>query len=179
MNDLPYRWLIAPAITIAASGVHAAQYLSVEEAQRLMFPDAVQFESRLVKLSAEQKAAIETKSGVRVRQPEQKVWAARAPDRLLGWFIVDEVFGKHEFITYAVALDTEGTVRQIEVMNYRESYGYEIRKPEWRSQFTGKTRSDPLKLEADIKNISGATLSCVHITDGVRRLLALHAVALR
>ncbi|MBX9691207.1 MAG: FMN-binding protein [Cyanobacteria bacterium] len=179
MNEVPFRWLVAPAIAVAASGVHATQYLSVEEAQRLMFPDAVQFESRLIKLTAEQKSAVESASGVRVRQPEQKVWIARSQDRVLGWFIVDEVFGKHEFITYAVALDSAGAVRQIEVMNYRESYGYEIRKPEWRGQFTGKTRSDPLKLEADIKNISGATLSCVHVTDGVRRLLALHAVALR
>jgi Na+-transporting NADH:ubiquinone oxidoreductase subunit NqrC len=36
-----------------------------------------------------------------------------------------------------------------------------------------------LRLEHDIKNISGATLSCRHIADGVKRVLATHAVALR
>lgn len=179
MTDLSYRWLLAPAITIAASGVHATQYLSIEQAQRLMFPDAVQFDQRPVRLTDEQKRAVEAASGARVRRADQSVWIARASDRVLGWFLVDEVYGKHEFITYALALGPEGAVKQIEVMDYRESYGYEIRKPEWRSQFTGKTRADVLKLDADIRNISGATLSCAHITDGVRRLLALHDLVLR
>ena len=36
-----------------------------------------------------------------------------------------------------------------------------------------------LKLDADIKNISGATISCRHVTDGVKRLLALHDLVLK
>jgi hypothetical protein len=36
-----------------------------------------------------------------------------------------------------------------------------------------------LRLEEDIQNISGATLSCRHITEGVRRLLALYAAELK
>jgi FMN-binding protein len=44
-------------------------------------------------------------------------------------------------------------------------------------QFVGKTASAPLKLDADIRNISGATLSSRHVTEGVRRLLATYEVA--
>jgi len=36
-----------------------------------------------------------------------------------------------------------------------------------------------VRLDADIHNISGATLSCRHVTDGVRRLLSLYAHALK
>jgi hypothetical protein len=36
-----------------------------------------------------------------------------------------------------------------------------------------------LKLDSDIKNISGATLSCRHITDGVKRLLSFYEIALK
>ncbi len=36
-----------------------------------------------------------------------------------------------------------------------------------------------LRINEDIQNISGATLSCVHITDGIRRLLITHDVAIR
>jgi hypothetical protein len=43
----------------------------------------------------------------------------------------------------------------------------------------GKTKTAPLQLDKDIQNISGATLSSRHLADGVRRLLALHDVALR
>ena len=48
----------------------------------------------------------------------------------------------------------------------------------WRAQFVGKRADAPLKLGADIKNISGATLSSKHITDGVKRLLVTHALVL-
>ena len=71
-----------------------------------------------------------------------------------------------------------GAVLGVEIMDYRETYGYEVRDAKWRQQFTGKTAAAPLKLDADIKNISGATLSSRHITDGVKRLLATHAITL-
>ena len=44
-----------------------------------------------------------------------------------GWFIADEVVGKHEFIPFAVALDDQGAVKGIEILEYREAYGGQIR----------------------------------------------------
>jgi Na+-translocating ferredoxin:NAD+ oxidoreductase RnfG subunit len=108
-----------------------------------------------------------------------KVWEARKGETRLGYVVVDEVYGKHEFITYAVALTPAGAVQGLEVMTYNESYGGEIRDAAWRAQFTGKKAGDPVKVNADIKNIGGATLSCVHISDGVRRVLASFEVALK
>ena len=67
-------------------------------------------------------------------------------------------------------------------MVYRETYGYEIRNDKWRAQFVGKNANSKLKLDDDIKNISGATLSCRHITDGVKRcshFMKSHCVELR
>ena len=64
-------------------------------------------------------------------------------------------------------------MRQIEILSYRESHGGEIRLPAWRRQFVGKTSAAPLRLGDDISNISGATLSCQHVTDGVRRIVAV------
>lgn len=172
------RWL-APAAIVAAQSCYAVQYLNVEQAQASVFPEAHDFVSAPVKLSGEQARLIERLSGVRVRSNEQRVWEARGQGKLLGWFIVDEVYGKHELITYAIGIGVGGEVRHIEVMDYRESYGYEIRNPAWRGQFTGKRQGDPLQFDQDIKNITGATLSCRHITEGVKRLLALHQVVLR
>lgn len=92
--------------------------------------------------------------------------------------MVDEVIGKHELITYAVGIGADGAVRGVEIMDYRESRGGEVRDPRWRAQFNGKRNASALRLDDDIQNISGATLSCRHITEGVKRLLALHAAAL-
>lgn len=86
---------------------------------------------------------------------------------------------KHERIKYAVAISPAGAVQQIEILEYNESYGYEVRDPAWRQQFVGKSAGSTLKLRVDIKNISGATLSCKHVTDGVKRVLVMYELALR
>ncbi len=74
-----------------------------------------------------------------------------------------------------IALD--GSVRQVEILSYRESHGFEIRLPAWRRQFVGKGATSAMRIGEDIANISGATLSCTHVTDGVRRIVAVVALA--
>lgn len=92
--------------------------------------------------------------------------------------MVDRVIGKHEYITYALALTSEGVVSGLEILDYRETYGGEIRNAAWRRQFAGKRPAQRLMLGQDIRNISGATLSSRHVTDGVRRLLATYQLLL-
>ena len=89
------------------------------------------------------------------------------------------MIGKHEYMTYAVGINPDGTLRQFQIVEYREAYGYQVRELKWRDQFVGKTIADKLEVGADIANISGATLSCRHLTDGIKQLLALHHNALR
>src|SRR4051794_25202392 len=96
-----------------------------------------------------------------------------------GFFIVDYVIGKHLVIDYAVALSPEGTIKQIEILNYRESYGGEIRNPDWRKQFVGKGPQSRFALNQGINNISGATLSCRHVTEGIHRILATYETCLK
>jgi hypothetical protein len=168
------QWLTVPALVCGAAPVHAVTYLSVEQAQATIFPGKKLLPAD-VKLTTEQRKAVEKASGVRVRNPDLKVWKVEGG----GWFILDEVVGKHEFITYAVGLTADGGVKQIEVMDYRENYGGEVRRPEWCGQFAGKRYGAKLKLDDDIKSISGATLSCRHLTEGVKRLLATYELVLK
>ena len=93
--------------------------------------------------------------------------------------MIDEVVGKHEKIKYAVALSNKGIVKLVKILTYNETYGYEMRKPEWLAQFIDKTTNDPLKLNGDIKNINGATLSSKHMAQGVKRVLALYELVLQ
>ena len=93
--------------------------------------------------------------------------------------VLDDVIGKFELISYAVALNPDASVRQIEILSYRESHGFEIRSPAWRRQFAGKTAQAGLAIGEGIANISGATLSCAHVTEGVRRIAAIAQVVLK
>ena len=177
MNRIHY--LSVGMVLVAAAPCYAKVYYSVEGAQKACFPEATEFAAADVKLTRAQMKAIEKDSDVRVRLDTQRVWRASKDGRLIGWFIVDEVLGKHEYITWALALAPDGAVKSLEVMEYRETYGYEIRNADWRAQFVGKQHGAKLKLDDDIKNISGATLSCRHITDGVKRLLSFYDIVLK
>jgi hypothetical protein len=144
--------LTLPAAAVAvAPSAYAVQYLSIEAAQKLAFPSA----SRFV-------------------QSGGAAWKAQAGDKVIGLFVVDHVIGKHLYIDYAVALDTSGRVMRVDILQYRESYGGEVREPGWLAQFVGKTSGSPLKVGSDIRNISGATLSSLHVSEGVKRILATY-----
>lgn len=164
-------FLPVAALSVCAPA-QAMVYMSVEQAQQLMFGDAALTPLPLL-LSPEQTAAIEKDSGVRVFAGGLRAW--KGGD---GYFFVDAVVGKHDLITYAVALTADGRVRQVEILEYREAYGGDVRNPRWREQFKGKGHGDAVRVGENIQNLSGATLSCEHLTDGIRRLLATYAIAI-
>src|SRR5262245_55986006 len=146
--------LTAPAAVVAAlaAPAHAVQYLSVAEAQKLAFPAATRF--------------VPAEGG--------RAFKAQAGDRVLGLFVLDHVIGKHLYIDYAVALDASGRIHRVDILAYRESYGGEVREASWLGQFVGKSSASALRVGQDIRNISGATLSSHHVTEGVKRIVATY-----
>lgn len=168
----------AGCIALAPAGAFAVDYLSAEQAARLMFVDAEGFEAKVLTLDANALQQLSA-AGVPARSAQWQLLTARRAGHALGWVVVDDVIGKFERITYAVGINLDGSVRQVEVLSYRESHGQEIRLPAWRRQFVGKTPHSPLRVGEDIANISGATLSCTHVTDGVRRIVAVMDLARR
>lgn len=158
----------------------ATEYLTAAAAQAQMFPDATSFVPQTVALTAEQTRAIAGRGSATGFNPAAwSIVAAHSGDTLLGYVVIDNVIGKFEYITYAVAFAPDGRIRGVEILAYRESHGAEVRTRAWRNQFVGKTASAALTIDADIANISGATLSCTHLTDGVRRIATYVQSALR
>ena len=166
------------SMPLASPVVVAAEYLSVDQAQRLIFPLAERFEEVQPGLTQDQLHQVATLAGMQPRHGSLRIWRAKIADRTLGYFFVDEVIGRQDLITYATGIDVDGKLSSIEVLAYRESHGGEIRNAAWRRQFDGRSSLEQLKFQTDIKNIAGATLSCQHVTEGVRWLRALWEVAL-
>jgi Na+-translocating ferredoxin:NAD+ oxidoreductase RnfG subunit len=156
----------------------ALAYLTPVQAQQALFPQADRFDVRNVQFDAAQLQAVAQRSGVPARSAQWKVLQASQGGKALGWVVIDNVVGKFELITYAVGIALDGSVKQVEVLSYRESHGGEIRLPAWRKQFVGKTASEPIKVGQDIANISGATLSCSHVSEGIKRITAVMELAL-
>lgn len=166
------------ALAAPVQVVVAADYLSVEAAQKVIFPQADQFIVMALSLTPEQRARVEHLAGAQPPHRSLSAWKAMSAGKLLGYVFVDEVIGKEQFITYAVGVDAGGNLGTLEVLAYRESHGQEIRDTAWRRQFSGRRGVDELNFNTDIKNIAGATLSCEHVTEGVRWIEALWQVLL-
>lgn len=166
-------------MTTAGTSAFAMQYLTVAEAQRVMFPDATAFKDVNLHLSDDQMHQVEKLSGLPGRSANWRVFSAFREDTMLGYVVLDDVIGKFELISYAVAINPDASIKQVEILTYRESHGFEVRNAAWRKQFSGKTIQSGLAVGEGIANISGATLSCTHVTDGVRRIAAIAQVALK
>ena len=175
MNWKPNPLLIIGLAAVTAPIVAQAKiYVSVEQAQKILIPNKSLVKNPMI-ITDELQDKMRSASSIRYPFQGDRIW--RSADG--SWFIVDEVVGKHEMITYAVALNPLGTVTGIEILEYVESYGYEVAEANWRKQFIGKTAANPIKLNQDIQNIGGATLSCKHLTDGVKRVAILYDIALK
>jgi hypothetical protein len=167
------------AALLPVPAVIAADYLSVDAAQKAIFPDAEAFQEVLLPQTPEQLQSLLGRAGPQPPHGMIRVWGATRGGVLLGHVFLDEVIGRQSLITYAVGIDTAGSLRNLEILSYRESHGGEIRNAAWRGQFDRRDSLDQLRFRTDIKNISGATLSSEHVTQGVRWLLALWQSALR
>ncbi|MDC8785398.1 FMN-binding protein [Roseateles koreensis] len=167
-------------LALAPTAAFAVDYMNAEQAARQLFPEAERFETRewlldtgmlqkLVEQGLKPRSAA-TGSHVTARL----AWRGK---ELLGVLVADQVLGKFEQISYAVGVAADGRIRGVEILAYRESHGGEVRLPAWRKQFVGKTQAAPIQVGEDIANISGATLSCTHLTEGVKRVLAVFELA--
>lgn len=169
--------LAITALLAVPCSAFAVDYLTAEQAQKILFPAAASWREKTVNLSADQLLVLRKQVGVPARSAAWRLQQALdAKGNLMGTVVVDQVIGKFELITYAVGIDVKGQIAGIEILSYRESHGSEIRLPAWRKQFAGKDSKAALKTGEDIAIISGATLSCTHVTDGVRRIVSLVAM---
>ena len=163
MNIDKIALLLGPIVAFHA---HAEIYMTDADAVKKIFPGN-SFDRASISLSALEAASIEKLAHETVRNKTVVVWRNGKKDCVF----IDQVLGKHEFITYAVGVSADGTVKGIEILEYRESYGHQVKSESWRKQFVGKVKTGKFKLDDDIKNLSGATLSSSHITGGVKRIL--------
>jgi len=151
--------LLAPVMQL-----HADVFFTIDEARKALWQDTAMTKVPII-LTKQEIKAIESASNTHMWSNTFKAWKTETG----GWFLVDQVVGKHEMIDMAIALTNDGKIKGLRVMRYVESYGDEVKHPKWLAQFIGRDNSEHLKLDKQIDNISGATLSCRHITDGVNR----------
>ena len=151
----------------------AEVFMSEDEGVKTMFPKSERVRKDLIKLNAEKKTQIEDRIGWKFPEEEFEVYIGETGTRVDGYAMVQNTIGKHKPMTYMVGVDGQGSVSDIELLVFRESRGSEIRQKRFNAQYEGKTVLDPVRINKDIINISGATMSVRSMSAGIKRVLVL------
>ena len=167
------KWILLGTICLLVTAASAETLLTREQALKIVFPrsESVKAESKV--LAPEQRKTLEENTGLRFPEAEYPTFVATAKGQIDGYAVILNEIGKHENITFIVGVSPKGKIIEVAVMEYRESRGGEVKEQRFLSQFRGKTSSDPVRVNQDIVNYTGATLSSYAISRGVRRALAL------
>ena len=161
------RWLNAKELG------HMEVYYTEDDAAKVMFPESDHIRKETLPLNAEQKTLVQERIGWKFPEESFTVYIGETQGQVDGYAVVQNTIGKHRPITYMVGVDTEGEVTNFEVLVYREARGNEIATKRFNYQYQGKDVRDPIRINRDIINISGATMSVRSASAGVKRALVL------
>jgi Na+-translocating ferredoxin:NAD+ oxidoreductase RnfG subunit len=151
----------------------AEVFMSEEEGVKIMLPKSERIRKDVIKLSPEKKTQIEERIGWKFPEQSFDVYIGETGAQVDGYALVQNTIGKHKPMTYMVGIDNKGQVSDVELLVFRESRGSEIRQKRFNAQYEGKTVNDPVRLNKDIINISGATMSVRSMSAGIKRVLVL------
>ena len=152
---------------------HAEVFLTEDEAIKLMFPKSERIRKDLIRLTSEKKTQIEERIGWKFPEESFDVYIGETGAQIDGYALIQHTIGKHKPMTYMVGVDHTGACTNVEVLVFREAKGSEVRTKRFNVQYEGKTVHDPVRINKDIINISGATMSVRSISAGVKRVLVL------
>ena len=151
----------------------AEVYLTEEEALKLMFPKSERIKKEILRVPADRKIVIEERIGWKFPEDSFDVYIGETGMQVDGYSLVQNTIGKHKPMTYMVGVDARGRVSNVELLVFREARGSEVRTKRFNVQYEGKTVLDPVRINKDIINISGATMSVRSMTAGIKRVLVL------
>jgi len=151
----------------------AEAFMSEEDGVKIMLPKSERIRKDVIKLSPEKKTQIEERIGWKFPEQSFEVYIGETGTEVDGYALVQNTIGKHKPMTYMVGVDSKGHVSDVELLVFRESRGSEIRQKRFNAQYEGKTVLDPVRINKDIINISGATMSVRSMSAGIKRVLVL------
>ena len=105
-------WRILPLAALAVAPAYAAEYLTVEVAQRAAFPDASAFVPVAFSPTADMRVRL-----AEIAQPpgarDPRIWRAMSGGKWLGTFYADAVIGKHPGVGAKPAFRVDHDARRL------------------------------------------------------------------
>lgn len=151
----------------------AEVYLREEDSIKIMFPKSERIRKETITLTREKKSLIEERIGWKFPEESFEVYIGETGGQVDGYALVQNTIGKHKPMTYMVGIDSNGFISDIELLIFREARGSEVRQKRFNAQYEGKSVLDPVRINKDIINITGATMSVRSMSAGIKRGLVL------
>ncbi|MFN3466508.1 MAG: FAD:protein FMN transferase [Candidatus Brocadiales bacterium] len=148
-------------------------FLTEEEALKRVFPEADEILADMIFLSPEDRKTLEDRLGRKLFEEGFLVYIGKKGDEVLGYAVITQEVGKFHPFDFIVAVRSNGKIKDLAVLVYRESRGGEVARRRFLHQFINKSLKNPLRINKDIINITGATMSVVCMCEGVKKVLAL------
>jgi FAD:protein FMN transferase len=167
-------WLTASAV-MAASAVPAAGEVYLNEAQALaiILGQKVIVRKERKTLDETLRTKLERSSNLRFPEASYTFFIATQAGQAEKYAIQMNEIGKTEPITFMVGMSPEGKVTEVVIMVFRENRGWEVKEKRFLNQFRGKMLRNSIRVDEDIINYTGATLSSKAVARGVKRALFL------
>jgi len=176
MTRFPRALALTLALALLAAGAARAArpqvLMAEEEAVARILGPLEKTNRREFVIDAAARARIAAALGAPVLDERVTFVEGERDGETVGWVYVGSEKGLYEPITFAVGITPGGSVKDVEILVYRESRGGEVSRRRFLNQYRGKGPGSPLRLNLDILNITGATVSSRSVTLGVKKALA-------
>ncbi|MCF6157978.1 MAG: FMN-binding protein [wastewater metagenome] len=149
------------------------EFLTEKQALALVFPECNEIITDEFFMTPEEKRSLEKSLSRRLYENGFRVYIGKQDGVIQGYAIITEEIGKFHPFTFIVGVKPNGKISEIAVLVYRESRGGDVAKKRFLYQFIGKSIKHPIRLNRDIINITGATMSVNCMCAGVRKVLAV------
>ncbi len=173
----PFLWAVLMTLVFGSTLLSASEderredvYMTKKEAFAVAFPGAEKIKKEKKWLTDTQREAIGKILGEEYKERRLTYYfGLNEEGQPIGAMVIGNEIGRSYPITFMVVINPDGTVKDVEIMVYREPHGWEVRFESFLSQFFGRNAGDPFD---NINNITGATLSVRSMTRGVKKAVA-------
>ena len=124
-------------------------------------------------LTQDEKQRLENRLKARIDENAFDVFTGKKDGKIYRYAIITDEMGCFHPITFIMSMKPDGKIEQVAVMIYRESRGKEVIRERFLHQYKGKSLNNPIRVNKDIINITGATTSVRGVNRGVRKMMAV------
>lgn len=179
--------VVGGIVFILSNTCYATQLLNKEEAFHKVFGEGVHVSRETKELTPEKIKKIKERLGGILHYINQDAKVQVIPDDVridfdfaikdgqkIGVAIIDIEPGKWGPVELIVAMDLNGIVTRVEILNYQERRGQPVARHSFLAQFEGKNGKNIPEIGKDITVVSGATVSSSCVNFAVKKAIVIY-----